>query len=173
VNGECTGACQGDSDEDNDLPSTAKVVMWSNPNGPFVSLNPYPGYLCAGDADYYLLDTMSLGIMDPVLSLYGRAKGSHLDGCNCDGCGEGVCAPRTYPPPGPQSTLTIEVYNATTLELLAVQTSELGEVEIGAYGTKLNQNLLIKVYGPAAAQYPYTFGLSFYENWGEEGECEC
>lgn len=170
VDGECTGTCADDALEDNDTSGAAKQVAWSGVNLMSASLN-MTGYLCSGDEDWFLLDTASLNLMDPVFSLEARAKGSAVPPCVC-GCDDGVCY-KPWAMAGPQNTITVEIYNAATNELLATGTEPHGNVEIGAYGPALSQGLLVHVKGPAAAQYPYQLWISIYENNGEEAECEC
>jgi hypothetical protein len=165
IDGVCRGACVDDSMEDNDRLDAAVPIAWSR--GSSVS---HGGFLCSGDEDWFRYETASLGLFQPILSVRFVAKGSEEQRC-VGSCERGTCWHDV--PAGPQHTVTVEVYNAVTRSLVASGTSGEGRLEIGAFGPELKQDILVRVVGPASAEYPYQLSVSVWENNGEEDECEC
>jgi hypothetical protein len=76
------------------------------------------------------------------------------------------------PPAGPENTLTVEVYNAQTLALVATSTSPIGRVWMNLGNpANLSHDLYIRFRGPKEAEYNYRFSLTPQTDWFED-ECE-
>ncbi|WP_437794280.1 hypothetical protein [Sorangium sp. So ce693] len=171
VGGAATGSggasvCADDAYEANDASTSAAPLAYDHTDdslGPSAWFSKLGLVLCQGNEDWYLLDTTSLGIEEVNWSLRVLASGAGL-------CGEG-CEQYT-PPPGPENTLIVEVYSAATMELLGAEESDHGRVWLDGGGADSANDLLLRVYGPPEANYPYdmSFVAKSYEG---EDECEC
>ena len=128
------------------------------------------GTICKNDEDWFLLPTESLPFDVSLVLLRAMAAGASY--CPFTDYGE----PHGYDPPAsPDNTLQVEVYNATTLELVGSSSSSIGRVwmnleDLDGVGN-LNHDLYLRFRGPKEAKYSYHFSLSAY-NGGSEDECE-
>lgn len=121
-------------------------------------------YLCPGEDDWYRFDVAGLGYTTHYLYVRALVKEAGLCGAACD---EPVL------PPGPEHTMTIEVYRGDTREPLTAQTADDGVLALGGFGDEYAGVLLIRVYSPeATAGYPYRLGVNV-RNYEGEDECEC
>lgn len=166
--------CADDALEFNDLPAIATKLEYTK-FGPVLGsssfeakINPVSAQLCAGDEDWYRLPP------GQVEQFYRFQLSVHIEGARrCD------YRPYCIPPalePSPENTLTVEVYDPTGTQLLASETSEVGALRISrtldnpAFFTG---RLLIRVSGPAVAQYRYTLDLWMPTDLGGHGDCDC
>lgn len=163
-------ACAGeDADEENDSAATATVLALrgSTTPGELYLTASRQQFLCRGDEDWFSVRT-SYGdsIVRPsaiLFSLRLQAAGAGL----CGGaCGDFV------PEAAPENTVTVEVYNAKTMELVASDTDSQGRVWIDAFGPEFAQDVLIRVRGPQEAEYPYRLYVMVRSGYYED-ECEC
>ncbi|WP_437974397.1 hypothetical protein WMF11_38810 [Sorangium sp. So ce295] len=171
VGGAATGGggepvCADDAYEANDASASAAPLAYDHTDdslGPSAWFSKIDFVLCQGDEDWYLLDTTSLGIEEVNWSLRVLASGAGLCGSGCE---------QYTPPPGPENTLIVEVYSAATMELLGAEESDHGRVWLDGGGADSANDLLLRVYGPPEASYPYdmSFVAKSYEG---EDECEC
>ncbi len=125
--------------------------------------------ICKNDEDWYFLPTASLPFSVGYLRFRAFAAGASY--CPPYDYGDGD----TYgynPPAGPENTLTVEVYNAQTLALVATSTSPVGRVwmDLGD-AAKLSHDLYFRFRGPKEAEYSYNFSLGPQTD-GFEDECE-
>ncbi|WP_437294771.1 hypothetical protein [Sorangium sp. So ce426] len=158
--------CADDAYEANDASTSAAPLAYDHTDdslGPSAWFSKIDFVLCQGDEDWYLLDTTSLGIEEVNWSLRVLASGAGLCGSGCE---------QYTPPPGPENTLIVEVYSAATMELLGAEESDHGRVWLDGGGAGSANDLLLRVYGPPEANYPYdmSFVAKSYEG---EDECEC
>ncbi|WP_438019826.1 hypothetical protein WMF18_12490 [Sorangium sp. So ce315] len=118
--------------------------------------------LCQGNEDWYLLDT-SLGYEEFYWRLRVLAAGAELCGAGCE---------QYTPPSRPENTVFVEVYSAATMDLIGAGQSDHGRVWLDGDGMDSANDLLLRIYGPPEATYPYdiTFIAKSYEG---EDECEC
>jgi len=125
--------------------------------------------ICKNDEDWYFLPTASLPFTVGYLGLRAMAAGaSH---CPFYDYGDGDSWGYD-PPAGPENTLTVEVYNAQTLALVATSTSPIGRVWMNLGNpANLSHDLYIRFRGPKEAEYSYRFSLSPQTDWFED-ECE-
>lgn len=101
----------------------------------------------------------------PYLRLRFHAK----DGGPCSfiaGCDDPML------PEAPENTVTIEMYHAPTMELVAAQTSAAGFVSFNAWDARLEDDLLVRVVGSPEALYDYRLFV-YIDAIGSEDECEC
>ncbi|XYH94997.1 hypothetical protein ACMHYB_45405 [Sorangium sp. So ce1128] len=171
VGGAATGSggasvCADDAYEANDASTSAAPLAYDHTDdslGPSAWFSKIDFVLCQGNEDWYLLDTTSLGIEEVNWSLRVLASGAELCGAGCE---------QYTPPSGPGNTLIVEVYSAATMELLGAEESDHGRVWLDGGGTDSANDLLLRIYGPPEANYPYdmSFVAKSYEG---EDECEC
>jgi hypothetical protein len=171
VGGAATGGggpsvCADDAYEANDASTSAAPLAYDHTDdslGPSAWFSKIDFVLCQGDEDWYLLDTTSLGIEEVNWSLRVLASGAELCGGGCE---------QYTPPSGPENTLIVEVYSAATMELLGAEESDHGRVWLDGGGAGSANDLLLRIYGPPEASYPYdmSFVAKSYEG---EDECEC
>ena len=126
--------------------------------------------ICKKDEDWYFLPTASLPFPVSYLRLRAFAAGASYCPFYDYGNGEG-----TYgydPPAAPENTLTVEVYSAQTLALVASSTSPIGRVWMDLGNTaNLSNDLYFRFRGPKEANYSYHFSLGPQTDWFED-ECE-
>ncbi len=122
-------------------------------------------YLCPGEGDWYHFDVDSLGYAEHFLYIRALIKDAGLCGL---GCGDPVI------PAGPQHAMTIEVYRAVDMQLLATLTQDDGVLALnGGGGDNFSNDLLIHVFSPTLdAEYPYRLTVEI-RNYDGEDECEC
>ncbi|WP_437525337.1 hypothetical protein WME79_38080 [Sorangium sp. So ce726] len=158
--------CADDAYEANDASTSAAPLAYDHTDdslGSSAWFSKIDLVLCQGNEDWYLLDTTSLGIEEVNWSLRVLASGAGLCGAGCE---------QYTPPPGPENTLIVEVYSAATMELLGAEESDHGRVWLDGGGADSANDLLLRIYGPPEASYPYdmSFVAKSYEG---EDECEC
>src|SRR5689334_11718767 len=118
-------------------------------------------YLCPSEEDWYFFET-DLGLEEPSFSAGVLVK--NAEHCECKG---------QILPSGPENTVTIEAYRADTMELLTSRTSDHGNVAlIEERNDDYAHNVLIRVFSPTKAEFPYTVGASFFSG-GAGDDCEC
>ncbi|KYG02390.1 hypothetical protein BE21_05285 [Sorangium cellulosum] len=157
-------ACADDAHEENDAAASAAPLAYTGggSGSPDAWFSHVGFVLCSGDEDWYLIDT-SLGYEEFYWKLRVLAAGSELCGAGCE---------QYTPPPGPENTVIVEVYSAATMELIGSEQSDHGRVWLDGEGLDSANDLLLRIYGPPEATYPYdiTFIAKSYEG---EDECEC
>ncbi|WP_437996044.1 hypothetical protein WMF26_33320 [Sorangium sp. So ce185] len=157
-------ACADDAHEENDAAASAAPLAYTagGSGSPDAWFSHVGFVLCSGDEDWYLIDT-SLGYEELYWKLRVLAAGAELCGAGCE---------QYTPPPGPENTVIVEVYSAATMELIGSEQSEHGRVWLDGEGLDSANDLLLRIYGPPEAAYPYdiTFIAKSYEG---EDECEC
>jgi hypothetical protein len=125
--------------------------------------------LCNGDEDWYFVPTEALPFDVGYVRFRAFAAGASY--CPFHDYGDGD----TYgydPPSAPENTLTVEVYNASTLALVASSTSTIGRVWMDLGGPEnLSHDLYFRFLGPQQAQYTYNFSIGPQTDWFED-ECE-
>ncbi|WP_437290542.1 hypothetical protein [Sorangium sp. So ce406] len=156
--------CEDDVYEWNDVPTSAAPLAYTA--GGSGSLDAWFSrmdfMLCQGDEDWYLLDT-SLGYEEFYWRLRVLAAGAELCGASCE---------QYTPPSRPDNTVIVEVYSAATMDLIGAGQSDHGRVWLDGGGLDSANDLLLRIYGPPEATYPYdiTFIAKSYDG---EDECEC
>lgn len=163
--------CMDDEFEFNDLPTSATQLEYTSFDALAVEARIAPVHvqLCAGDEDWHRLPPGQLSI-----SHFRRLKLSvRIEGAgSCDHTVS--CDPAVYNP-SPEKTLTVEVYDPTGTELLATDTREVGAVRIDRLRSDpafVTGGLLVRVSGPAVAQYSYNIELNIFD--AQDGhDCEC
>lgn len=153
--------CLQDQYEPNDTPATASPLELDtdfNSGGVWVH-----AYLCSSNEDWYHVPASALGIAEPTIKLRAMARNAGLCGGGCDD---------VQLPSAPANTLTIEVYDTTGTTLLFSNTSDRGLVKFDRTGEEYANDFLVRVTGPAAAQYAYHFSL-WVQDFDGEDECEC
>jgi hypothetical protein len=155
-----------DAYEDNDTAVTAAAVMQATQIMGWFQTSAWLDdlFLCNGDHDWYAIET-AFGQAETHWHLRVLAAGAGH-------CGDPVWCGDYVPPPGPANTIYVEVYNATTMTLLDSGTDPSGLVWLDGNGPNAAQNLLIHIYGPAQAVYPYKLHFWAVDYDGED-ECEC
>ncbi|AKT43656.1 hypothetical protein [Chondromyces crocatus] len=164
-------ACADDEYEDNDVAMTATQVPVPPPPDDeeyWIVYGQLSAYKCSGDDDWYFIKTsFSNMINDPpeyrYWTLVLRAAGAGSCGASCEDY---------VPPAGPEHTVTVEAFDATTMAPLAMRTSTEGLIRMAGYGEEFANDVLIRVSGPPEAVYPYTF-LTTVRSDAFEDECEC
>ena len=152
-----------DAWENNDLPENASDTPWDNTSEDDAHVH-IDAHLCPGESDWYRLPVIDLEFDYYALHLDGIAVGSSW--CGPD-CGE------PWLPEAAENGMTVEVYDAETLELLKAHTSESGRTYIYGYGDDYSDDLLIHLVGPTVeATYDYDLYLNLRGYDGED-ECEC
>jgi hypothetical protein len=154
-----------DANEENDSAGAATVLMPAGDTTPgqlYLSVWRDNLFLCAGDEDWFAIQT-AYGDSTVLFSIRLVAAGAGVCGAGCD---------EYVPPAGPENTVTAEVYNASTMALVASQTSAEGRVWIDAFGPEFAENVLVRIYGPPVATYGYQF-YSMVRSGYYEDECEC
>ncbi|EYF02675.1 Hypothetical protein CAP_6565 [Chondromyces apiculatus DSM 436] len=169
--GGASACANDDMYEDNDVAMTATPVPVPppDPGNPdwFVDAS-VDAYKCSSDDDWYFVKT-SFSVMgnDPPDTRYWtlvlQAAGAGSCGASCDD---------VVPPAGPQSTVTVEVYDATSMALLGTETSDVGLVRIEGYGAAFANDVVFRVSGPPEAVYEYEFRTTVRSDAFED-ECEC
>ncbi|WP_437647452.1 hypothetical protein [Sorangium sp. So ce362] len=157
-------ACADDAYEGNDGALSAAPLAYTagGSGSPDAWFSRIDFVLCQGDEDWYLLDT-SLGFEEVYWKLRVLAAGAELCGASCE---------QYTPPSRPENTLFVEVYSAATMNLIGSEQSDHGRVWLDGEGLDSADDLLLRIYGPPEASYPYdiTFIAKSYEG---EDECEC
>ena len=121
-------------------------------------------YLCSGEGDWYQFDVESLGYDVHFLLVRALIEDAGLCGL---ACGDVVISE------GPEHAMTIEVYRAIDMQLLATQTDDDGVLAFGGIGDQFGQDLLLHVFSPTPeAEYPYRLTVEM-RNYDGEDECEC
>ncbi|WP_434047117.1 MULTISPECIES: hypothetical protein [Sorangium] len=156
--------CEDDAYEGNDEPTSAAPLAYTAGGaGSFDAwFSRIDFVLCQGNEDWYLLDT-SLGYEEFYWRLRVLAAGAELCGAACE---------QYTPPSRPENTVFVEVYSAATMDLVGAGQSDNGRVWLDGDGLDSANDLLLRIYGPPEATYPYdiTFIAKSYEG---EDECEC
>ncbi|WP_437587732.1 hypothetical protein [Sorangium sp. So ce1000] len=171
VGGAVTGSggasvCADDAYEANDASTSAAPLAYDHTDdslGPSAWFSKIDLFLCQGNEDWYLIDTASLGIAEVNWSLRVLASGAGVCGAVCE---------QYTPPAGPENTLFVEVYSAATMELLGAEESDHGRVWLDGGGADSADDLLLRIYGPPEASYPYDMSFIAKSYEGED-ECEC
>lgn len=164
-----------DNLEPNDTAGTARVAppdtINNDPNstyGDWIIMACVRGT----NEDWYRIEASQVTFEDSVdfegeaaIRLRFRAKNAGL--CpDVDGCDD------VRLPDGPENTVTVEVYRASTMELLTSQTSTFGFLRIDGYNEYFVEDLLVRVAGPAQALYDYRMTI-YMDTTHSEDECEC
>jgi hypothetical protein len=159
-----TESCD-DSWEPNPSADQASRIMWQSADEWTAQQHIDDASLCSGEDDWYHFDVQSLGYVEHYLYVRALIKDAGLCGLNCD---EPVI------PAGPQHAMTIEIYRADDVELLASLTDDDGVLVInGPGGDAYADDLLIHVFSPTpTAEYPYRLSVAI-RNYDGEDECEC
>ena len=156
--------CADDAYEANDVPTSAAPLAYTN-GGEGSSdawFSRIDFVLCQGNEDWYVIDT-SLGFEEFYWNLRVLAAGAELCGAGCE---------QYTPPARPENTVIVEVYSAATMDLIGAGQSDHGRVWLDGEGLDSANDLLLRIYGPPEATYPYdiTFLAKSYQG---EDECEC
>lgn len=155
--------------------------VWDHETGDIVEVTQFyasiygaQASLCRKDEDWYRVTTSGLGSEYGTNNVYFhvRAMAAGASWCSPTGDPEVDEGADLYDPPaGPGSTLTVEVYNATTLDLLGSGTSAVGRVWLNLGGPNLGQDVLLRFRGPKQATYGYIFH-AWAQSFDGEDECE-
>ncbi|NVB39983.1 hypothetical protein G6O69_19215 [Pseudenhygromyxa sp. WMMC2535] len=154
-----------DAFEDNDVAEEAFAVEWNDWNG-FELYASLEASLCE-EEDWYFLDVSSTDFEsdpeDRAFYVDIIVEGSSWCGVWCE---------QPELPVAVENTVSVEVYDAESMQLLVAQTAENGRVNVDKTGAAYDNDLLVRVYGPAVVNYNYKLTLSVREQDGED-ECEC
>ena len=145
--------CQADGHENNDSAETASTIFTSPDASSHVDRYftdvIHELFLCQGEEDWYRVPVESLGIT----RLRFLVKLSHVlapTGCElCDTGGMAACE---------SHRVTVDIYNATTGELIATDTHDRGYVWIHREDLPAS-DLLLRVHGAPVANMPYRLSL--------------
>jgi hypothetical protein len=85
--------------------------------------------------------------------------------------GVAICSGEQLPD-APETTVSVELYNAATMQLLSSGTSAFGVVRVNGGGRIFAQDFLVRVHGPPEALYDYGLSITLTTIDGED-ECEC
>jgi hypothetical protein len=156
-------------------------TVWDHETGDVVEVTQFyatiygtQANLCHKDEDWYHVTTSGLGSEYGTNNVYFhlRAMAAGASWCSATGDPELDEEIGLYDPPaGPENTLTVEVYNATTLDLLGSGTSTVGRVWLDLGGPNLGQDVLLRFLGPKQANYGYVFH-AWAQSFDGEDECE-
>ncbi len=156
---DCT---ENDAWESNDLPENASVVEWEDIFNVSVEVT-IDACLWSDEDDWYHVSVDTLEYDVYVLQVDVVIPGTSW----CPGC-SGLELPDA-----PENAVTVEVFDAETLQLLVTQTVQDGRINVGGAGDAFSSNLLIHVFGPTpAATYSYELTVEIHGFMGED-ECEC
>ena len=169
-----TGGVLGDCDEndeweDNDLPETAALFEWNG--GPYggVSKDIPDAFLCAEEDDWYRFNISDVEFIFDDGEYYNLHLDAIVEGSSW--CGENCEQP--FLPADPQNTISVEVLDAETLELLDSSVNDQGRIDLEGYGDAYSHDLLVHVFGPTA-EATFSYRLSFeLRPYDGEDECEC
>lgn len=170
-------ACTPDVDalEPNDTPATALLL---EPSGiydnPAWVAGSWELDACLGQAnqDWYRIESSQIpfetdenfrgtATMHLDLEIDGASVCRWNDGCD------------VAPVPAiPENTVRVDVYRASTMELVVSETDAAGVIELHTSDEAFADDLLIRVFGPAEALYRYRLHVSI-DVLGSEDECEC
>ncbi|EDM78188.1 hypothetical protein PPSIR1_00605 [Plesiocystis pacifica SIR-1] len=154
-----------DSFEDNDVEADAALVPWQANNGFWIETD-FEATLCE-DEDWYAFD-LDVNMLDGDPSNFALFLDIIVQGSSW--CGSGCEEPEL--PAAEENTISIELYEASTMNLLVAQTSQKGRINVDKSGAVYGQDLILRVYGPAVVNYLYdvSFNVRFD---AVEDECEC
>jgi hypothetical protein len=173
--------CDADTHETNDdaLEATSveyanvyfEVTPWTTYGSAYTG--PVGGSICASDEDWFLLSTANLPYSPGWLSIrLLAADASHCPAFIEDYDENGQPIVFGYDPPsGPENTVQVDVYSAGTLGLIASNSSSIGRIFLDTFNGPLNQDLYLRVHGPAAASYSYVLSVLVQDD-AYEDECE-
>jgi hypothetical protein len=167
---ESTGGETGEADcddawEPNPSADQPSMVIWQSADEWAANHQIDDAGLCAGEHDWYHFDVESLGFDEHYLYVRALVKDAGLCGASCD---------QPVIPAGPQHAMTVEIYRANDVQLLATQTDDDGVLVLnGPGGEAYARDVLIHVFSPTVgAEYPYRLLVSM-RNYDGEDECEC
>ncbi len=153
----------------NDTINTSSQLTWSSVSGGSGVIWAWvvvdDAFLCSGNDDWYHLPSPFSTVYDNEVMIKVRAlaKGAPL----CYGCGQ----PGELPP-APENTLSVDVHQATGPKpLLSTATGTRGNVSINHTDPSYEDGVLLRFYGPPAAEYDYRFSVMIQDFDGED-ECE-
>ena len=158
----------------NDAPGTAPTLE----PGFIRNEPPVDGYwfvdACLGSAnqDWYRITASQLMFeVDPAFQgTAGMRLEAILPGTGIcrgrEGCGQELL------PLVPENTVNVDVYRASTMELVTTRRDEGGVVLIEAISEAFADDLLVNVSGPPEALYSYRLTV-YIHTGGSEDECEC
>lgn len=155
--------CVDDRYEPNDGPVNATVFAYSFIDSRGRAYGMLEAVLCSGNADWYFIPTELLDYTRNVLQVRVLARDAGWCGLVCGD-------PELLP--GPENTITVEMYDATGTWLMTGNVSERGIVGLDVQGEPVAHDLFLRIVGPASAQYPYRLHVSVQDFEGED-ECEC
>ncbi len=154
---------ENDAWEANDLPESAAMVPWGSVSEYSADIM-LDGLLCSDEDDWYYVSADMLEFDMYTLELNALVEGTSWCGAGCDDA---------WLPDAPENTISIEVFDAATLQVLGSKTAEDGRVYLDGWGDAFSHDLLIHVFGPTpAATYPYELFIQIHGYEGED-ECEC
>lgn len=150
--------------EPNPSADRASMVPWESADGFTAYHRINDAGLCAGEDDWYRYDVESLGHAEHYLYLRALVEDAGLCGEDCD---------QPVLVAGPEHAMTVEVYRAHDMQLLASDTKDGGVLMInGSGGEAYAHDLLIRVFSPTFAEYHYRLSVEV-RNYDGEDECEC
>jgi hypothetical protein len=154
-----------DASEDDDTAATATVLTPAGSTTPgelYLSASRTDLFLCPSDEDWLAVQT-DFGDSPVLFSIRLQAAGAGYCGAGCE---------EYVPPAGPENTVLVEVYDASTMALVASATNDQGRIWIDAFGPEFAHNVLVRVHGPPQATYRYQLFLMVRSGYYED-ECEC
>lgn len=158
-----TDPCVDDRYEPNDGPVNATVFAYSFIDSQGRAYGMLEAVLCSGNADWYFIPTELLDYTRNVLQVRVLARDAGWCGLVCGD-------PELLP--GPENTITVEMYDATGTWLMTGNVSERGIVGLDVQGEPVAHDLFLRIVGPASAEYPYRLHVGVQDFEGED-ECEC
>lgn len=158
-----TPGCTDDGYECNDVPLHASLLPFGQVTEWYAWTYLSDGYLCSTNDDWYRIQTSTLGYDENHVYIRLLARDAGFCGMSCD---------EVELPPLPENTAQVDVYDSTGTMLLATRTSMQGVAALNLFGPQYDEEFLIHVSGPIAAQYSYRLSVEVRSYDGED-ECEC
>ncbi len=160
---------ENDAWEDNDMSDSASMLTWDSIHIGESAKVSLGADMCSGEDDWYYLPVGAIGLDPEVVGSPYLHINSWIESVSfCDGaCG------LMEVPSGPEVAMTIEVFDAETLQLRATNTVMAGGVEMFDTDPIYAKDLLIHVFGPTPeATYDYYLSVEI-DLWNDCCDCEC
>ncbi|KIG19514.1 hypothetical protein DB30_00023 [Enhygromyxa salina] len=166
VAGACgIGCADNDAREPNQSHTSAAALVWDDVSafGGYLSID---AFLCPGESDWYRVPVSELKFDFYGLHVDAIAAGSSWC-ASVEVCGEPAL------PEAPEHTMRVEVFDATSLLLVAEGVGLDGRVDVNGFDESFANDLLLRVSGPTPlATYAYELHVEI-RSFGGEDECEC
>jgi len=177
IDGALAFRCDAPADdlEPNDTAETAPVVLPTSTGETPASI--YGDWIieaCLGNGnqDWYRIDASQLrwDLADdfdgtPSMQLHTVIAGTGV-------CADIAACNEVRLPDAPENTVTVSVYRASDMELLATKDDTHGVLKLTGANASFDEDLLVSVSGPPEALYVYRLNI-FLDVTGSIDECEC